>query len=120
VQRAVLEVEDAVDLAARVVGDLRDVAARAQVEVAGRLGLGQLGDQRRPLGAGLVALEVEAVLVGGRAAVVGLGVGGVRPGGVLPVADLLGAVGEDLVVVVGRQRRPAVPVVTPILISARS
>jgi hypothetical protein len=96
VQRAVLEVEDAVDLAARVVRDLGDVAARAQVEVAGLLGLGQLGDQRRPLGAGLVALEVEAVLVRGRAAVVGLGVGGVRPGGVLPVADLLAPLAKTL------------------------
>ena len=58
----------------------------------------------------LVALEVEAVLDRGRPAVVRLGVRAVRPGGVVLVADPLGAVGEHLVVVVGRQRGPAVPV----------
>ena len=91
-----------------VVLDLRDVAVGTQVEVARLLGLRQLGDQRRPLRAVLVALEVEAVLDAGRAAVVGLGVGRVRPGRVVPVAELLGAACEDLVVVVRGQRRAAV------------
>ena len=109
-QGAVLEVEDPVGLAGRVVGDLGSVAVGPQVQVAGLLGLGQLGDQGRPLRPGLVALEVEAVLVGRGPTVERGGVRGVRTGGVLLVADLLRAVGHDLVVVVRRQRGTTVTV----------
>src|SRR5690606_26874019 len=90
-----------------VVQDLRDVRVRAQVELARLESARDLAHHRRPLRAVLVALEVEAVLDGGGTAVIGLGVGAVGAGGVVAVAELLGAGGEDLVVVVRRQRRSA-------------
>ena len=97
-------------VAGRIVGDLDGLALGAQVKVAGFECPGNLAHCRRPLGAGLVALEVEAVLDRSGSAVIGLGVGAVGPGGVVAVAELLGAGGEDLVIVVRRQRRaPALP-----------
>ena len=79
---------------------------RSSLPVAAALGSSTL--ERRPLGADLVPLEGEAVLDRCGAAVARHRVDGVAAGVKALVADALGAVGEHLVVVVGRQLRDAV------------
>src|SRR5690625_7422794 len=93
-----------------VVHDLHRLAARAEAEQTGMLGSRDLSSAGGPLRCALVALEVEPVLEGSGAVVVLLDVRRVRSGGVEGVPDPLGTGGEHLVVVVGRQRWPAVPV----------
>src|SRR5580692_8056582 len=78
----------------------------ANLHVAGRLAFRDLGVERRPLCPPLAALEAEACLMAGDAAVAGSGVDR-HPAGVdLFVTKLLGARLEDLEIVAARQARP--------------
>lgn len=83
--------------------DAHRLAFGAKVEEASVERARNLADQCAPFRPALVALEVEAVLDRGRAAVIGLGVRAVGPRRIALVADALGTVGEDLIVVVGGQ-----------------
>src|SRR5437773_2066062 len=64
-----VDVDDAGHRAGAVVLDPDRHRRRPQVKPAGLLGSGDLGGQRRPVRALLVALVVEAILDGGRATV---------------------------------------------------
>src|ERR1700733_245661 len=78
----------------------------ANLHVAGRLAFRDLGVERRPLCPPLAALEAEAGLVAGDAAVTGNGVDR-HPAGVdLFVAKLLGARLEDLKIIAAWQAGP--------------
>src|SRR5690554_8184217 len=85
-----------------VVLDACHVGLGPQLQVPGDDAFGQLGVQGRPLGAGLAALEAEAALLTGRAAVAILAVDR-HVTGVAGVAHLLGAGVHHLEVVVARQ-----------------
>ena len=86
--------------------DLQRHALGPQLEVVARLGPGNLGVERRPLGADRAARHAEADLLTGRPAVpldrVDAHVAGVD----LPVPERPCAVGHDLEIVVARQPRP--------------
>ena len=88
--------------------DLQHLAVRPHLELAGRLALRDLGVERRPFRARLAALEAEADLLAGAAAVARLGVDRHVAGVHLLVAELLGAGLEHLEVVVAGQARDAV------------
>lgn len=105
-----VSIDHRVRLARCVMRDPDYMAVGPQVEQAGLQRPRDFPDHDGPFRARLVALEVETVLNGRRAAVIGFGVGGVRPGRIALVADTLGAIGEDLVVVVRRKRRAPAPV----------
>ena len=79
---------------------------RADLHIAGRLALGYLGVERRPFRSPLAALEAEARLVAGNAAVSGRGVDRHPSGMDLLVAKLLRARLEDLEIVAARQAGP--------------
>ena len=86
--------------------DLRDMQIRADLHIAGRLALRDLGVERRPFRPPLAALEAEAGLVAGDPAVAGNRVDG-HPSGVdLFVAKLFRARLEDLEIVAARQAGP--------------
>src|SRR3984957_17762804 len=79
---------------------------RANLHVAGRLALRNLSVERRPFRAPLAALEAEAGLVAGDAAVSGRGVDRHPSGMDFFVAKLLGARLEDLEIVAAWQAGP--------------
>ncbi len=85
--------------------DVRGHRVRPDLQVAGRLALRDLGIQRRPLAAGLAALEAEADLLAGAATIARLAVDRHIPGVHLLVAELAGAGFQHLEVVVARQPR---------------
>ena len=103
-----VDVDDPGHRAEAVVLDPDRHRRRPQVKPAGLLGSGDLGGQRRPVRALLVALVVEPVLDGGRASVARDRVERHPARADARVADAPGAVAHHLEVVVGRRRRDAV------------
>src|SRR6185369_15947921 len=100
-----VRVDDRVHLPCGVVLDLQHLRVRPDFELARRLTLRNLGIERRPFGAELAALEAEAGLLAGRAAVARLRIDGHAAGVTVLVAELLGAGLQDLEVVVAGQPR---------------
>ena len=96
--------------------DLRDMQLRADLHVAGRLALGDLGVECRPFRAPLAALEAESGLLAGIAAVALHGIDRHPAGVTLLVAELVRPGLEDLEVVVARQSRQAVRAGDPQLV----
>ena len=101
-----VEISDASHLAGGIVLDLRDMAIRTNLHVAGRLALRDLRVERRPFRAPLAALEAEAGLVAGDAAVARNGVDRHASGVDLLVAKLFRAQLENLEIVAAWQARP--------------
>ncbi len=88
--------------------DLQHLAVRPHLELAGLLALGDLGVERRPLCARPAALEAEADLHTGGAAVALLGIDRHPAGVAFLVAELVGAGLHHLEIVVARQAGNAV------------
>ena len=103
-----VHIDDAVDLAGSVVLDPHRHAVRANFEIAGRLTFGNLGVKRRPLGAGLAALEAEADLLACAAPVARLTVDRHSSGVDFLVAELARAGLHHFEIVVAGQARNAV------------
>jgi hypothetical protein len=106
-------IDHAGDLAAVVMLDAQDMGIRPHLELAGRLALRDLGIERRPFRAPLAALEAEAGLLAGRAAVAFGRVDRHVAGVAVRVAERVGAGLQHLEVVVARQGRDAVGVGHP-------
>jgi hypothetical protein len=91
-----------------VVLDLQDVRVRPDLQIAGRLALGQLCIEGGPFGADLAALEAEADLLAPRPPVARRRIDRHAACVALLVAELVGARLEHLEVVVARQPYDAV------------
>ena len=103
-----VEVDDARHLALVIVLDARHVAAGPDFQLSGLLALGNFGVERRPLRARLAALEAEADLLAGAAAVTRGRVDRHAARVAFLVAELVGAGLHDLEVIVAGQAFDAV------------
>ena len=88
--------------------DLQHMGLRPDLEIAGQLSIGNFSIECRPLGARLAALEAEADLQTGTAAVARLGIDRHVAGVDFLVTQLLGARFQHLVIVVAGQARNAI------------